>query len=194
MQKLILPINKCKLTASWKTESYHKRFGYIHYGCDMVSAQYNRVVYASGDGVVAGCGRDNVVGNVVAVLYTDAVNHNGKTADLVIRYFHLDSIAVQKWQKVSKDTVLGRYGNTGMLNMAAHLHIEVDCDYAYPMYSPTVLQSNLIKGRAVGANDKSMDNPLDWLHRKSSAPDWQTWATAGDAYIRAEDRVITAVR
>lgn len=196
MQKLILPINRTKITASWKTSAYLNKFGNIHYGADLISLSgaADRKVYASGDGVVVGCGFDNVVGNVVAVLYLDAYDRaTGRTEDIIIRYFHLASIKVAKWQEVNKDTLLGYYGATGMLNMSPHLHIEADKDISYPMYSPTVLSSNLIKGRAVGANDKTMVNPLQYFHCKSSKPDYQTYTTDGNSYIRTEDKKINII-
>lgn len=67
LQQLILPINKCKLTASWKTDSYRNKFEFVHYGADMVSTAGAVAIYASGDGEVVATGADSVVGNVVAV-------------------------------------------------------------------------------------------------------------------------------
>jgi hypothetical protein len=32
-----------------------------------------------------------------------------------------------------------------------------------------------------------MSNPLEWLYRKTTAPDNQTWTTANNKFIRAED-------
>ena len=183
-QKLILPINKAKLTASMKTAAYLKKFGFVHYGIDMVSTHGDRTIYASGDGVVLATGFDNVVGNVVAVHYPAAYNRTTKkTEDVVFRYFHLEKILVAKGAKLDKDSKIGIYGNTGMLNMANHLHIEADTDVNYPLYSPTVSRSNLIWGRSQGAHDKSMSDPLEWMHCKSTAPDHQTYCTAGDSYI-----------
>lgn len=192
MQKLILPINKCKLTASWKTSAYTNRFGYMHYGADMVSTAGSQTVYASGDGVVVASGLDSVVGNVVAVLYLDAKNsRTGAVQDIIVRYFHFDSRKVNKWDKVTKDTVLGLYGSTGLVGTGKHLHIEVDSDIAYPLYSPTVLNSSLLRGRYLGANDKTMSNPMEWLFCKMSPPDYQTYVTSNDVYIREEDKIIT---
>ena len=34
-QKLILPINETRITASYKNSNYKKQFGYTHYGIDM---------------------------------------------------------------------------------------------------------------------------------------------------------------
>lgn len=198
MQRLILPINKCKLTASWKTSAYYNAYGFIHYGVDLVamdgSATGIRTIYASGDGEVVATGCDNVVGNVISVKYYDALHRpSGRSWDVVFRYYHLNSINVKPGQKVSKDTVLGEYGNTGSLTMGKHLHIEADTDTTYPLYSPTVKNSNLIKGTAAGANSKTMYTPVEWLHRKTSGPDYQTWTTANDAYIQADDKSIPAV-
>lgn len=193
-QKLILPINQCKLTASWKTSAYYKRFGFAHYGVDMVSTAGQTLLYASGNGEVAAVGRDHVVGNVVAIKYYDAVHRSsGRSWNMIFRYYHLAKISVKKGQKVDKDTVLGNYGNTGSLQMARHLHIEADIDCAYPLYSPTVRSSNLIKGTAAGANDKTMYNPLEWLHCKTSGPDRQSFTHANDPYIRAEDKSIASI-
>ncbi len=193
-QRLILPINKTKLTASMKTTAYKTRFGVEHYGVDMVSAEGNLTLWASGEGTVVAAGKDSVVGNVVAVLYPGAVNHHtGKESNIIFRYYHLKEIMVQTGQTVDKDTTLGTYGNTGSLSTGAHLHLEADTDTAHPLYSPTVLRSSFLQGRAAGANDKTMSNPLDWLHRKSDKPDNQTFTTANDAYIIQEDKIIPEI-
>ena len=34
-QKLILPINKCRVTAGYKNANYKRDFGYNHYGADL---------------------------------------------------------------------------------------------------------------------------------------------------------------
>lgn len=49
-----------------------------------------------------------------------------------------------------------------------------------------------MKGTAVGANDKTMTNPLEWIYRKTSAPENQTYTTTADAYIRTEDKTVPA--
>lgn len=194
MQKLILPINKAKLTASWKTAAYSTRFGLTHYGIDLISSANDRILYASGTGTVVHAGTDSVVGKVVVVRYTAALNSiTGKALDVVFRYFHLDRIDVKAGQSVTKDTKLGVYGTTGLLGTGAHLHLEADTDTAMPLYSPTVWNSSLLRGRLYQANDKTMTNPLEWLHCKTSTPDFQTYATAGDAYIRTEDKRATNI-
>jgi murein DD-endopeptidase MepM/ murein hydrolase activator NlpD len=127
MAALILPLNACTLTASWKTAAYNQRFGFAHYGVDMVSAAGNYIVYASGNGVGVACGYDNVVGNVVAVKYFDGLHRpTGRSWDVCSP----TSIVLHQVQPAReyKDTVLGYYGNTGMVQMANHLHVEADLD------------------------------------------------------------------
>lgn len=179
------------MTASWKTKAYKNKFGFEHYGVDMVSAAGDKTLWASGSGTVVSVGSDNVVGNVVAICYPNAFNHkSGETRDVVFRYFHLASIAVKPGQSVTKDTRIGQYGNTGTVGTGAHLHIEADTDTAHPLYSPTVNSSSFLSGRIMGANDKTMTSPLDWLHRKADAPDNQTYMTVADAFIAAGDKTI----
>jgi murein DD-endopeptidase MepM/ murein hydrolase activator NlpD len=194
VQKLILPINNIKLTASMKTAAYQKRFGYIHYGVDMVSAVGDRTLYASGDGLVVATGTDNVVGKVIAIVYQNVKNcATGAEEDVVFRYFHLESISVKAGDKVTKDTRLGIYGNTGSMQMAYHLHLEADTDTKNPLYSPTVNSSSFLKGRIHGANDKTMRSAVDYLHCKTSGPDSQTFTTANDAYIQTSDKTIDKI-
>lgn len=193
-QRLILPINDCRLTASWKTSAYASRFGFVHYGCDMVSASGNRTVYASGKGEVVAVGRDSVVGKVVVVQYHSALHRiDGRARDVVFRYFHLDTVFVSAGQAVTKDTRLGSYGNTGMLQMARHLHLEADRDVLHPLHSPTVCRSSFLTGTAALVNDRTMSNPLEWLHCKTDSPDLQHFSTAGNQFIRSEDRSLPAI-
>lgn len=193
-QKLILPINKARLTASWKTDAYYKRFGFIHYAIDMVSTSSSQIIYASGNGEVVAAGYDNVVGNVIAIKYPGAIhNPTGKPFDIIFRYFHLSRINVRTGTKVTKDTIIGYYGKTGILSMTNHLHLEADFDTKYPLYSPTVKNSNFIKGTAAGANSKTMLNPLECLSCKISSPDFQSYSHAGDIFIRAEDKIINKI-
>jgi murein DD-endopeptidase MepM/ murein hydrolase activator NlpD len=191
MQKLILPINDASLTASMGTENYRSRFGFSHYGADMISRSGNRVIYASGKGEVLETGWDNVVGYVVAVLYPQAIcRRTGEIRDMIFRYYHLERIDTAKGKRVTKDSRLGLYGNTGSLVMGRHLHVEADKDIAYPLYSPTVKRSNFLRGRDFGAHAGMMENPVDWLACKTSPPDHQSWTTAADAYILPADRVM----
>ena len=57
-QKLILPVNRTRVTASAFNRAYRERFGYPHYGTDLVSAVGDRTVYASGTGTLIIAGWD----------------------------------------------------------------------------------------------------------------------------------------
>lgn len=193
-QQLILPINHTKLTASWKTQSYRTRFGFGHYGIDLVSSTGQTLVYASGNGTVLAAGYDNVLGNYLVIRYA-AARRPGFTGEVICRMFHFASLLVRAGQPVTKDTRIGHYGNTGLYSAGAHLHLEMDRDLAYPYYTPTLSgRSTRFLGRNLGATDATMDNPLSWLHCKVSSPDNQRFTTAKDPFIRSEDQTIVTIQ
>ena len=185
-QKLILPINKCRITAGYKNANYLREFGYTHYGVDMTDKdRKDYTVYASGNGVVYQCGWHVSGGNVVVIVYRDCELPSGGTSDIVLRYYHLKSIKVVKGQKVTKDTVIGLYGNTGA-SSGAHLHLEVDTDVKYPIYTPQVSSRNdnhvLRKGTA-----STLLNPVHALWCKTSRPDYQSVVSAGYNTVTKSD-------
>lgn len=194
-QKLILPINKCKLNASWQTAAYQTQFKMIHYGVDLVSTAGSTQLYASGDGTIVATGNDSVLGNFIVVRYMNVYNNITKTScDLICRMWHLASIAIKVGDKVTKDSKIGLYGNTGQYTTGAHLHLEVDTDVEHPMYTPTLSGKTAnFFGTSYGANAKTMSNPFEWIHCKTDAPDNQTYTTANDAYIRVEDKNIVCI-
>lgn len=185
-QKLILPINKCRITAGYKNANYTREFGYTHYGVDMTDKnKKDYTVYASGKGIVHQCGWHQSGGNVVVIIYRDCQLPSGRTCDIVLRYFHLKTIKVTKGQKVTKDTVIGLYGNTGA-SSGAHLHLEVDTDVNYPIYTPQVSAKNnndvLRKGVA-----STLLNPIDALWVKTSKPDEQIVVSSGYNTVSKRD-------
>lgn len=173
-QRLILPINKCRVTASYKNSNYKRQFGFTHYGVDMTSTNHDKRVWASGDGVVTHTGWHPTSGNVVVVIYRECILVDGTVKDLVIRYFHLDRIRVKPKQVVCKDTILAMYGNTGY-SSGAHLHIEVDVDTLYPNYTPQTSKSNDVLKSGID----STINPDRVLYVKTSAPDLQYVVDSG---------------
>lgn len=200
-QKLILPINHTRITASYQNRAYRSKFGFGHYGTDFVSTAGSRVVYASGVGTVLASGWDEHAGYVVIVRYRGAYNHRSRRyEDVVFRYYHLHSLAVLPAGEnaVTRDTVLGRYGGSGFGSMARwdpHLHIEADTDLAYPAHSPTfAVNGSIIKGTPAGANDRTVLSCLAYLYCKKSPPDSQTYRTAADAYVDGIDRSIPILR
>lgn len=205
-QKLILPINRTKLTASIDTTAYveltKKLYGKLirHYGADMVSEVANTRVWGSGNGIVAAKGYDNACGNILVVVYLDAVNHKtGKAQSVTLRYFHMYKILVSVGQKVDTNTLLGYYGCTGSYaGTGPHLHLECDLDIKNVLYTPTVTTSNYLKGTSQGAYGfdspkNTVVSPVDYLHRKTSQPDNQTYITAKDKFIRDADKAVPSI-
>lgn len=183
-QKLILPINKARITAGYKNGNYRSQFGYTHYGVDMtVQRGYvDRTVYASGNGKVTHCGWHPSGGNVIVIVYEDCVLADGKRTGLAVRYFHLESIKVSVGQVVNKDTVIGLYGNTGA-SSGAHLHVEVDTDTKYPNYSPQTSRSNSV----LKAGTDSTINPTKAFYCKRSKPDYQSVVSSGYNTLTSSD-------
>lgn len=182
-QKLILPINKSRITAGYKNSNYKKEFGYTHYGVDLTDqARSDKRIWGSGKGKVIHAGWHPSGGNVVVIVYKQCEAKDGKWYDIAIRYFHLESICVKVGQEVTKDTVIGYYGNTGA-SSGAHLHIEVDHDIKYPNYSPQTSRSNDVLKSGV---DSTL-NPVDILWCKTSAPDNQSVISAGYNTVTSSD-------
>ena len=191
VQKLILPINKCRLTASKGTREYKNKYGFEHYGVDMISAVGDTTVYASGNGVCLAAGFDSLFGNTVIIKYENVYNHTTKkTYDIILRYFHGANIFVKAGDSVNKDTILMRYGNTGKHSSGSHLHITADLDTQFPAYEPGIAQSgNIIKK----GNASTVINPMEVFHKKVSAPDKQTIESGDDVYVRETDINIPSI-
>lgn len=178
-QKLILPLNDARISASWKWGTrYQKEYGSIHCGQDMYGSQ---TIYSCGNGTVIDCGWDDICGNIAIVRYNDVVNHfDGGHYDVIARFYHMSQVLVKKGQKVTKDTRIGIIGNTGILTDGIHLHIEFDKDVNYPYHTPTISRnSNILKAGLRGERDTTVD-PMRVLHCKTSAPDNQHIEVAGD--------------
>lgn len=182
-QKLILPINKCRITSGYKNANYKKEFGYTHYGVDMTDkAKSDKTIWGSGNGEVTHTGWSDSGGNVVIVVYRNCELANGSVRDIVMRYYHLEKIYAKVGQKITKDTKLGLYGNTGA-SSGAHLHIEIDTDTKYPNYTPQI-GSN--KGVLKAGTDSTL-NPTQVLFAKASSPDWQEVFNSGYDTLASSD-------
>ena len=182
-QKLILPINKCRITAGYKNANYKRDFGYTHYGIDMTDKdRKDRTVWGSGKGEVTHCGWHPSGGNVIVIVYKDCLCADGKVRDLAFRYYHLDKIYIKAGQKVTKDTKFGLYGNTGA-SSGSHLHLEIDRDTKYPNYTPQTSKSNDV----LKAGTDSTLNPVNVLFYKKSAPDYQSVTNSGYDSLSSSD-------
>lgn len=191
-QKLVLPIDATTLTASYKNAAYANTYNCTHFGIDMVSSSGISTIHASGQGTLIAKGWDENAGYVVVIKYPNAYHHTtGKYEDIIFRYYHLKSINSNiptKENAISKNTVIGNYGGSGMGKMDRwnpHLHVEADTDTSYPCYSPTFSSNgSIIK---VGTSS-TCHSALEYLHRMSN----QTYRTTNDAYINNGDNSIPA--
>lgn len=164
-----------KPTAGYKNKRYVKEWGFAHYGTDCVSVGGNRALYGLGDGVVSAAGLDGLNGKTTGtgsgcgycliVIYKDCYNWIfDKSYDVTVTYMHLAEMPkVKKGDKVTADTLLGYYGNTGANTTGPHLHIQFDTDTKYPLYCCGLSKKghNLLKK---GTVDSTM-NPAFFFHR-----------------------------
>ena len=184
-QRLILSINDARITAGIYNKNYQKQFGWVHYGLDMTSKSNNRTVWASGVGEITHAGWHKSGGNVVVAVYKNCELPDGSIKDIAMRYYHLDSIAVKVGQKITKDTKLGVYGNTGT-SSGAHLHVETDYDVQYPNYTPQMGKSGNNNVLRAG-NDKTLLHPAKVLWVKTTAPDNQSVSNSGYDTVASSD-------
>lgn len=170
-QKLILPINKSRITSGYKNAQYRKEFGYNHYGMDMTDeGRKDYTVWGCGVGEVLEAGYDNKTGHTVVIRYNECILADGTVRDVIQRSWHFDSLNVKKGQKITKDTRIGKYGDTGIYAEGKHLHIEFDKDCKYPTYSPTFAGHTTI----IKAGTDTTLNPTNVLYVKKTSPDYQS--------------------
>lgn len=171
-QKLILPINDCKVNASQYSTAYRLDFNMTHYGVDLISKNGHKYLYGCGNGEVLLSGYDNVFGNTLIVLYKNVLDHvTGEIKDIILRYFHMATVKVKVGQSITIDTYLGDYGNTGQYSAGAHLHVSADYDtHWYNYEAGLAASSNLIKK----GNDSTMFNPMEVFHIKATSPEKQS--------------------
>lgn len=144
-QKLRIPFKKAMMLCGYKNSNYKDAWGYPHYGIDISTKQGNAgtddKIYGSGIGEVVAAGKDNTLGYGVAVLYKGCEYRYGTTeSDIIVRYMHMSSISVAKGDSVTLDTVIGVEGKEGTEDY--HLHMEMDTDTKYPVYSPQVSKNH----------------------------------------------------
>lgn len=164
-----------KPTAGYKNKRYVKEWGFAHFGTDLISASGKTELYGLGDGVVSAAGLDGLNGKTTGtgsgcgycliVIYKDCYNWLfDKRYDVTVTYMHLaEKPKVKKGDKVTADTLLGYYGNTGANTTGPHLHIQFDTDTKYPLYCCGLSKAghNLLKK---GTVDSTM-NPAYFFHR-----------------------------
>lgn len=184
-QKLILPINNCKLGVGHDSAAYP---GYVakysnvqnahHWGWDLKG---QKTVYASGNGTVIDAGWDADFGYIAIIQYNDVDARDVYGMDtnyyrLIFRYFHMSDVKVTKGQTVTKDTVVGYIGQTGNREYTKvdHVQIEIDQDYKYPAYSPSK-PNNGVAGKIKPGNADTLVIPWGVFNCKISSPDSQSF-------------------
>ncbi len=149
-QKLILPINNCRLKIGRNSDAFTKycerKIGGTathSIGFSLADASLNSGVnvWASGNGTVLELGTDVNFGNVIVIKYPACTLRSGAVRDIIIRYYDLGSRNVSKGQTVNKDIKIGTTGRSGRFcpDGFGRVRIELDTDTAYPAYSPSVL-------------------------------------------------------
>ncbi len=162
-QKLLLPFARQMLLCGYKNPNYRAYWGYSHYGLDISARQAgaDAHVLGSGFGRVLAAGHDNSLGWGLAVLYPACVGPGGAVKDLVARYLHLQSVDVAAGDLVLPWTRLGAEGKEGTKDY--HLHLELDTDCAWPVWTPQVSAGHAFWKRGA---DTTVDPSL-WLHAES---------------------------
>lgn len=151
---LLSPLSRGKITASYQNPAYRNKFGFNHYGMDMVATNGDWRVRASEYGMVLFAGTDEVLGVALVVQY----------GDLIARYFHLQSTVCSAGDWVEKGEVIALAGNTGKYTTGRHLHIELDKDTKYWNWTPTLGTSTKgFVGSRQGANSLTMVDPGEAL-------------------------------
>lgn len=163
-QLAILPIRDARITAGYKNKAYYQGMGFHHFGIDMTDKdRIHRNIAAPFDLIVIAHGYDNLMGNtIIAKSTVDVDIHYGPkkgSQKLVLRMAHLGVIGnkVKVGARFKRGDYLGQYGSTGRYGGAAHLHVELDADTRWPLYSPTLSRhSNIWR-----AGTDSTINPMD---------------------------------
>ncbi len=187
-QKLIQAVNQLKVTASFQNAAYAKKFGFAHYGFDCVGT--STTIWSQGHGIVLATGTDGCYGNYAVAMYFDVEGPDGPLGNVVANYFHLSYVGVSVGQFMDKDVRLGVMGETGTYATGVHLHTEMR---VYTPGQAKMLSPFSTNSFAKGPADIWFD-PLGIIYTKTSAPDNQTYATAGDAYINPDNKTLRALK
>ncbi len=171
------PLSNTVITASYQNVAYYRAYKMYHYGVDLIDITTNRNVFASGYGQVIYAGYDDILGNCMAVSYTDK---DGKP--YVMRYYHLAKIGEKSQKWVQGGKIIAEYGDTGAYVDGKHLHLEVDFDVKFWNYTPTLTgKSGPWIGSKYGANNKTMVDPISFM--RTQGYNWRD-----TIYVNASDK------
>lgn len=191
-QRLILPIDNCQFNAGYKSLIYLREWKFAHFGVDLGERNGYAPIHACGTGTIIACGMDGKnekdrLGNCIVAVYKDVELQSGAVVNLACRMFHLSQILCKVGDRVTKDTIIGKYGNTGSKTSGAHLHIEFDTDIDYPAYAYGISgNGNVIKH---GTIDSSINPSVVWFLGDDQSiyapPAWidEGWSTTADVKL-----------
>ena len=157
-QKAILPIDRARITTGYKKKGYttymQRTYGLrnvVHYGVDMTDVHRSQKnLRAPFDMKIVKRGYDTLLGNTIIATSVEKIDiHDGKHKGekfLAIRLCHLKAIgsAVKEGEVIKQGAYIGQYGSTGRYGGADHLHVELDLDPRFPIYSPTITANSNI--------------------------------------------------
>lgn len=184
-QSLILPFDKCYLSASYKNLNYKAFWGYNHLGWDLCTYDTSTKdkIYSSGVGEVVSAGLDSKVGYVLAIKYYNVYNSsNNRIYNIIARYMHMSKLSVKVGDKVEIGTELGNIGGYGKTPTSydIHLHIEFDVDISHPNMSGQVSGGSIFKA----GTSNTMVNPKEIFHLANN----QQLGGSDKVYIKALQR------
>lgn len=191
-QKLKLPINGVNIISASRTtdpnSSYADSYnGSFHYGADIACGNGTELK-GLGSGTVVGKGYNAKEGNFISVKYQNCIPVDaGNNKDLIVRYFHMNSVSADIDDSVTTSTLLGKSGNTGAWSGGYHVHVEVDTDTEYPNYTPSLQNSNNNGGGLYKGTD-SCENPFDWFFTYSGQSK-SRYSGSDETWVFSEDMV-----
>lgn len=174
-QKLIMPVNNSTITASFHNPKYYNKFGFVHYGVDIIG---DSTIWSCGKGICLLTGISSLYGKYASILYPECY---GCTSPFILaQFFHMKDIYCQPGMVLNKDSKVGVMGCSGKYVTGIHLHLEFipinDLDELLFFEAPEKIEHHL------------KINPLQFLYVKSSPPDLQSISFTNDGYCNSKDK------
>jgi len=160
-QLLTFPMDNAIITTGYRNPVYLQRFGFPHFGLDLVPISGGHAyILSSGEGVVLGTEfRDNSLGYIAVIRYDDVfIPQTGDIMPLIARYYHMASLYVNAGDVLSGGQVIGSVD--GRHELYSHIHIEFDANINFPFHTPQVAEASSNLLYRSGATGELMINPL----------------------------------
>jgi len=188
---MIQPINHMKVGYGYMNKKYVQQRIVVfrdgtagkHYGADYWSADGDTRIWPSCKGIVFATSynlknhEDSTFGQSIVVYYESAYNwRRRRFQPLLAYYFHLSEILVEPKEPVTTAKRLGIMGTTGLHSSGVHLHFQLDANVDDPLALPCINRTTMFHP----AKRHTHLDPADFLYTKTSPPDLQTVASAGE--------------